>query len=413
MELMTSRERVLASISHKPFDRAPIDLGSTIMTGIMASALTALREKLGLGGTVRIHEIFQMLGEVEMDVVERLGVDVLPVSMLKGFFDIKREHYKPFRLFSGEEVLVPGQFNICTGSDGQWMLHEGGDATRPIVAKMPQGGYYFDAMHEMTQRMDFAPPPLSEIAARYNCLNDEELDYLGQRARWVRENTDKAAVLEAVGATGLSHVGSLTEFLMLMATDVGYVKEMLELESLCAVENLKLLKQAVGDMVDVVVIDGFDYGTQKAELFSPDIFREIFMPAYRRQCDWVHANTCWKTWKHSCGSIAAILPMLIDAGIDIINPVQCSAAGMDAETLKNRFGRNVVFWGGGSDTQKTLPFGTPDEVRREVIQQIKTLGKGGGFVFCAVHNIQAKTPVENIVAAYETAKTVELNTLDK
>ncbi|HEY5139796.1 MAG TPA: hypothetical protein VIJ25_10840, partial [Methylococcales bacterium] len=245
--MMTSRERVLASINHRCPDRTPIDLGSTIMTGIMATALDALRKRLGLDGKVRVHEIFQMLGEVEMDIVEAFGVDVLPVTKRTGFFNIKRENYKPCTLFDGTNVMVPGDFNVETGNDGRWIFHESGERAMPIVAVMPKGGYYFDVLHEMTNRPDFVPPPIEDIGRQYNSLTDEELNHLSERALWIRRNTDKAAVIETVGATGISGVGSLTEFLVLLMTEKNYVMELLDKESQYTIENMKLLWQAVGD----------------------------------------------------------------------------------------------------------------------------------------------------------------------
>jgi len=160
----------------------------------------------------------------------------------------------------------------------------------------------------------------------------------------------------------------------------------------------------VGDRVTAVFITGTDFGTQAGPFISPNSYRRLYQPFHRRVNDWVHAHTTWKTFIHSCGSIVALLPDIVDAGFDILNPVQCSAAGMDPRTLKDRFGERIAFWGGGVDTQRTLPFGTPEEVRREVRKRIAIFGRGGGFVFNTVHNVQANTPVENIVALYEAVQ---------
>jgi uroporphyrinogen-III decarboxylase len=153
-----------------------------------------------------------------------------------------------------------------------------------------------------------------------------------------------------------------------------------------------------------VFITGTDFGTQNGPFISPASYRRLYQPFHRRVNDWVHEHTTWKTFCHSCGSIVALLPDLIDAGFDILNPVQCSAAGMDPQTLKDTFGERITFWGGGVDTQKTLPFGTPAEVREEVRQRIEVFGRGGGFVFNTVHNVQANTPAENLVALYEAVR---------
>ena len=162
---------------------------------------------------------------------------------------------------------------------------------------------------------------------------------------------------------------------------------------------------AIGDRADIVGIDGQDFGSQRGELFSPELFEEVYYPHYKAVNAWVHEHTTWKTWQHTCGSVRKILPMLVESGLDAIDPVQCSAEGMDPVWLKRTFGDKITFWGGGVDTQRTLPFGSTDEVRREVAERVQVFGKGGGFVFDPVHNVQHSTPPENIAAAYEIAAT--------
>ena len=160
----------------------------------------------------------------------------------------------------------------------------------------------------------------------------------------------------------------------------------------------------MGDRVTALFITGTDFGTQTGPFISCPSYQKLFMPFHRKVNDWVHAHTPWKTFIHSCGSIMALLPEMVAAGFDILNPVQCSAAGMDPVALKEKFGEKITFWGGGVDTQRTLPFGTPEEVRREVRQRIEILGRGGGFVFNTVHNVQANTPAENLMALYEAVR---------
>jgi uroporphyrinogen-III decarboxylase len=160
----------------------------------------------------------------------------------------------------------------------------------------------------------------------------------------------------------------------------------------------------VGDRIAVIFISGTDFGTQRGEFISPDLYRELYLPFHKQINNWVHANTNWKTFFHTCGSIYHLIPSFIEAGVDVLNPVQCSAANMEPHRLKQEFGDKVVFWGGGVDTQKTLPFGTPDEVRQEVAERIRIFAPGGGYVFNSIHNIQAKTPVENVLAMFESAR---------
>jgi hypothetical protein len=399
-----SRERVLAALSHREPDRVPIDLGSNIMSGIMAHALDRLRRHLGLERRpVRVHEVFQMLGEVEMDVVERLGADILPVEPLVQFFGLRRESWKPWRLWDGTDVLVPGQFDVEIDSEGGWLLHTAGDRANPVEGRMPRDGFYFDMPALTESRPDWRPPSLAE-ARKEHVLGTEELEFMQARAEHLRRTTDKALLLGAWDTTGLAWVGSIPDFLMLMLAEKAYVKDLFTVRTEVAIENLEKLKAHLGDSVDIIGMEGNDFGAQNAELVSPELFEELCIPFFREQNDWVHRNTAWKTWYHCCGSITRILPMLIDSGVDVINPVQTSAAGMDPAWLKERFGGSVVLWGGGVDTQRTLPFASPEEVAAEVRERIRILAPGGGFVFNPIHNIQQGTPPENIAAAYEAAR---------
>jgi uroporphyrinogen-III decarboxylase len=168
--------------------------------------------------------------------------------------------------------------------------------------------------------------------------------------------------------------------------------------------NLEKLHRIAGDRLAVIRVTGTDFGQQRGPFVSPQTYRDLFKPFHKRVNDWVHQHTNWKTFIHSCGSIRALLEDFIDAGFDILNPVQCSATGMNPGELKQDFGDRIVFWGGGVDTQRTLPFGTPVEVRREVRERIKALAPGGGLVFTPIHNVQARTPVENLLAMYETVR---------
>ena len=403
---MTSRERVLKALNFEEPDRVPVDLGGTLMTGIMAQALDRLRKHLGVDNRpVKVYEVFQMLGEVEADVVERLGVDVLPVEPPVQFFGLRRENYKPWKLWDGTEVCVPGQFDVEVDAAGDYLMHDEGDAGKPVVARMPSNGFYFD-MPSMTEtHFDFEPPPLDE-AEKENHLSTEELEFLQARAEKLRKETDKALLLGCWGQMGLGGVGSIPDFLMLLAMDQGYVRDLFAIRTETAIGNLEKLKRYLGDSIDIVGLDGSDYGSQKSELFSPDWFADLYAPGLTEQNDWVHENTNWKTWQHSCGSVPRLLPILVDTHLDIINPVQCSAAGMEASWLKQQFGRDLVFWGGGVDTQRTLPFGTTQEVIEEVTERVEVFAPGGGFVFNPVHNVQHGTPPENILAAYDTAREV-------
>ena len=268
---------------------------------------------------------------------------------------------------------------------------------------MPKDGYYFDRIGFTEMHTDFEPPSLDEVRETATRFTDDELDWMCERAWSLRQETDKALLLGPWGAVGLGGVGSMPDFLCLLATDRSYVKELIDLRAELLIKTLSSLWDAIGEDADIIGVDGQDFGSQRGELFSPSIFEDLYLPNYCRVNEWVHEHTTWKTWLHTCGSVAKLLPMFVESGLDIINPVQCSAEGMDPKWLKESFGDRLTFWGGGVDTQKTLPFGTPDEVRREVSARLQALAPGGGFVFNPVHNVQHGTPPENVVAAYDTA----------
>ena len=199
-------------------------------------------------------------------------------------------------------------------------------------------------------------------------------------------------------------VRDIAQWYMTLSTDPDFVMELFDRQVEIAIKNLTRLHEIAGDVIDVVVVCGTDFGTQESTFCSRSTFDEVWVPRYRAINDWIHTNTAWKTFKHSCGAIESLMPDMIAAGFDIINPVQCSAKGMEAKVLKERYGDQITFWGGGVNTQKTLPFGTPEEVRSEVLERCETFAPGGGFVFNTIHNVQACTPTANIVAMMDAVR---------
>ena len=177
-----------------------------------------------------------------------------------------------------------------------------------------------------------------------------------------------------------------------------YIYEVYERQTDIAMENLPKVKEAVGDCVDIIYLTGTDFGAQLGPLYSPEMFRDIYKPHYKRICDWIHNNTIWKTMIHTCGGNRPLIKEFIESGFDILNPVQTSAKGMAPVELKEEFSDKIVFHGGGVETQSTLPHGTPEEVYNEVTDRIRIFNKGGGFIFNTIHNIQSDVPVENIMA---------------
>jgi uroporphyrinogen-III decarboxylase len=277
---------------------------------------------------------------------------------------------------------------------------------------MPATGYFFDSIVRQ-EEIDEEHLKVEDNLEEFGPMTQAEEAYWREQAEFFR-GSDRAVVTHLNG-TSLGDIAlvpapflkktkgvrDIAQWYMTVATDPDFVMELFDRQVEIALGNLAKLWEIAGSVIDVVVVCGTDFGTQESTFCSRGTFDTIWQPRYRRINDWIHQHTSWKTFKHSCGAIESFIPNFIDAGFDIINPVQCSAKGMDAKLLKERHGDQVTFWGGGVNTQKTLPFGTPDEVRTEVLERCGTFSPGGGFVFNAIHNVQALSPTENVVAMIE------------
>jgi uroporphyrinogen-III decarboxylase len=416
MKTMTSRERVRAAIQHRAPDRVPLDLGSTPVTGIHVSTYARLREALGFPKTrVKVGEPFQMLAELEPEVANRIGVDTVGVQLPSTLFGFPNKDWKPFDLFDGTPALVSEYFRVTRNADGDLLIHPQGDWTAPPSGRMPKDGDFFDAIVRQEPDAEEHLDPREFAEQQISRYTDEELAHLQRRADDLYRHTDKAlvgcwfqgglgdiALVPGLWVARPKGIRDPQRWYEMLAEKPEYAREIFALQTEVALENLALYRQAVGDKIEVIVMSGTDFGTQRGPFCSPQMYRELWKPFHKRLNDWVHTHTPWKTFYHSCGSVVAILEDFIEAGVDILNPVQCSAAGMDAQGLKDKYGHRLVFWGGGVNTQQTLPFGTPDEVRREVAERIRIFGRGGGYVFNTIHNLQARTPTENALALFET-----------
>ena len=416
---MNSRERVQLALDHQEPDRVPLDLGASAVTGIHVSSLYLLRQALGLdapGMPVKVIEPYQMLGEVAPDLMDALGVDVVGLIAKKTLFGFENEGWKPWTTFDGTPVLVPEGFNTDPEPNGDLLLYPEGDRSVPPSGRMPNEGWYFDSIIRQPP-VDDDHLDVEDNLEEFAPLSDEDLAYFQREALRLYDQTDKAILanfggtafgdIALVPAPWLKHpkgIRDVAEWYISTAIRRDYVYEVFERQCDLGLANLERLHHAIGDRVSAVFVTGTDFGTQKGPFISTRSYRDLYMPFHRRVNDWVHAHTAWKTFIHTCGSIVALLPDLIEAGFDILNPVQCSAAGMDPATLKRGFGQRITFWGGGVDTQRTLPFGTAGEVRREVRDRIRTFGPGGGFIFNTIHNIQARVPPENLLALFETVR---------
>ncbi|MBW7995502.1 MAG: hypothetical protein FVQ81_02800 [Candidatus Glassbacteria bacterium] len=400
---MNSRERVRAALEFREPDRVPVDLGGSNSSGIAAAAYAALKGHLGItDGQVVVHDVAQMLATVEDPVRERLGIDVVGLpnhgAGWGGDWNVDNDKgYRPWTIPGGPAVQVPRAMRTESAPDGSTVLI--GSHGRP-VARMPAGGHYFDPLPDppgqvVPEPEDFTLPAM---------LSDEAYEYYHAAAKELYLNTDCAVLGAAVGY-GLFNLsaGGLENWLCAILDNPARVGAILDRAVECNIPLIERYNQAAGPYVEAVVFSD-DLGTQNAEWLSPEVFEELFAPRYKRLFDWIHRHTDLKVFFHCCGSISSLIEILIGCGVDILNPVQTSAAGMDPRRLKERFGGRVVFWGGGVDTQHFLPYASPAEIETHVAERISIFAPGGGFVFNPVHNIQAGVSPECITACFDAAR---------
>jgi hypothetical protein len=394
----------------------PLDLGSSSVTGIHAAAYRRLKQLLGVdGGAVKIADPFQMLAEVEDPVKKMLGVDTCGLPLPATVFGFRNQGEKPWMMPDGTEVLMADGFVSDTDDQGNVFVYPRGDRNAAPSGKMPKEGYYFDPVIRQKPISEKQLDAEKWVRQSFSEYTDEDLRFLETASVRLYEQTDYGIVGNFCDG-GLGDIGIVPgpnvvdpegvrdpeEWYVSLLTRKNYIAEIFELQTELALKNLRLYHQASGDRVDIIDVSETDFGGQRALLFSADIFRELFKPRFAAINSWIHDNTSWKIFYHSCGSIAELMEDLIEIGVDILNPVQYSAQGMELRRLKQSYGDRIVFWGGGIDTQHVLPFGTPEQVREEIIENLRTLSPGGGFVFSAVHNIQANVPTGNIQALFDT-----------
>ena len=412
---MNSKDRVLASLNHQQHDKVAVDFGGTPVTGIHVLALENLRKHYGLEHKpIVVKEPYQMLGEIDEELMKILGVDVIGLSPSNNMFGIKNHgELKEFKTFWGQTVLVPKDFNTTIDNNGDLLIYPEGDTSVAPCAKMPKSSYFFDAVIRQ-EPIDDATLKVEDNLEEFNPISEEDLTYWKNEIEKVKES-DKA-IIANMGGTAFGDIAlvpglnlknpkgirDIAEWYMSVIMRPDYVRGIFETQSEIAIENLKKFHAIVGSHIDAIFLCGTDFGTQDSQFCGVDTLEEMYLPYYKKLNDWIHTNTNWKTFKHSCGAIEPFMQSFIDAGFDIINPVQINAAGMDPRHLKETYGKNITFWGGGVDTQKVLAFGSTDDVRKQVFAECDILSKDGGFVFNTVHNIQANVPTENIVTMLDT-----------
>ncbi len=403
---MTGRERVLASLDHREPDRAPIDLSGHRSSGISAVAYPKLRAALGLPPRVpHVYDPVQQLAIVDDDVLDLLGVDTVELGRA---FARSEAHWVDWELPDGTPCRMPKWAAPEREGEG-WVIRS---ATGRAIARMPDGAYYFEQVHwpfADGDDLEAIPTAMGEcmwtaVASPPGPLVDgpggEVL--LHEGAQRLRDATDRAVI--GLFGGNLLELGSflygIDGFLAMLAGEPERAEAFLDRILAMHLDNLEHFLGTVGDHIDVILF-GDDLGGTGGPLISPAMYRSVFAPRHAQLWQQAKRLADVKVMLPCCGGVRALLPTMIEAGLDAINPVQISCRGMDPAELKREFGRDLTFWGGGCDTTRVLPRGTPDQVRDHVRELARVWAPGGGWVFQQVHNILPEVPVANLVAMYE------------
>lgn len=401
---MNSRERLLLSINHKQPDKVPIDLGSSTVTGISAIAYNNLKKYLKIEKPTRVFDVVQQLANVDMEIIDLIGVDAFDINRLS----VDNKDWYGIKLADGSIAEYPSWFRPIKANDGSWYTI---DEDGTLLSKMAAGASSFDQMYfpyengypENFNNIKKALKKISWLA--YSHASNLNATELRKNLLKLRKSTAKALVMS--GGVKLLELGffirRMDNFLMDLMTDQEKISEMLDILVEMHLAGLEKKCNTVGDIVDVIRF-GDDLGMTSGPFMDLNTFQKILKPRYKILCDYVKQHSQMKIFFHSCGSIKQFLPDLIEVGFDIINPVQTNCYQMDLLTLKNEFGKDITFWGGGVDTSHVISSGTPEEVRNDVLTRCEILSKNGGFVFAPVHNILSEVPPQNILATYNAVR---------
>jgi uroporphyrinogen decarboxylase len=411
--MTTSRERVLAAISHKEPDRVPIDLGATPSSGISAIAYSNLVKHLNRPEfPVWIYDAVQQLAQPDMAILDQFGVDVLDIGRM---FNDQPSDWSPITMANGANAFYPKGFRPTRMPDGSYQTYDS-DGKR-MLSRMPVGATFFDQTY--FPYVDGYPDSYDNLDAEMGRIMwardaHSPWDHAGDPDFWqkLRENTlklrastDKALLV--VCGCNLFEWGTflrrMDNFLMDLMCDPYNVEKLLDQLLIRHLATLEKVCKAVGDIVDIIRF-GDDLGMTQGPFMDVEIYRELFKPRHKILCDYVKTHSKMHTFIHSCGSISLLMPDMIEAGIEIFNPVQTNAWNMAPDFLKKEFGKDCTFWGGGIETVGTLNIGTPQKIRDQVFERLEIFSKGGGFVFNTVHNILPDVPPENIVAMFEAVR---------
>lgn len=411
--VMNSRERVLAAIAHKQPDQVPVDLGSTPSSGISAIAYSNLLKAIGRTDLpVQIYDVVQQLAQPDMSIIDRFGVDVLDIGRA---FNTEEKDWHETILANGDKAFYPIHFNPVKQADGSYHCYD--EDGKRLLALMPQGATFFDQSYF---------PYINGFPENYDTLDEEmgrvlwsryvhspwdhtqDPDFwktLREKTLQLRASTDKALMI--VCGCNLFEWGTflrrMDNFLMDLLCEPDQVARMLDQLLERHLATLAKVCDSVGDIVDIIRF-GDDLGMTSGPFMDVDTYRSLFKPRHKQLCDYVKTHSQMHTFIHSCGSISSLMPDLIEAGIEIFNPVQTNARQMEPEFLKKEFGQDCTFWGGGVETVGALNNGTLEQVREQVLERLEIMSAGGGFVFNTVHNILPDVPPQNILAMFDAVK---------
>jgi uroporphyrinogen decarboxylase len=405
---MNSRGRILSAINHKQPDRIPVDLGATPSSGISAVAYHNLIKFLGLNLKNHVYDVVQEVTQPELELLEFFRIDVLDIGR---YFNNYDSYWQQLELIKGVPALYPKWFNPQRQPDGSWLAP---GPTGELIGKMPAGATFFDQI--IFPYIDGYPANYDKLGfdmsrvswggfgfPPYDRMNEKDFwKVLREKIEEERSKTEKALLI-GVGCNLFewgTFLRRIDNFLMDLFLDPGNVHKLLDKLLERHMDFLSKICNSVGDIVEIIKF-GDDLGTNNGPFMPPEVYDEFFKPRHKIMCDYVKANSSAHTMLHCCGGIYELIPGLIEAGFEILNPVQINAHRMEPDRLKNEFGHELTFWGGGVNTQSVLNRATPKEVKDHVRRNIEIFSKGGGFVFNTVHNILPDVPPENIIAMFE------------
>lgn len=416
---MTGKEKLIETLHHRDCGRIAFDLGATKATGISASLLYRLRKMYGRDEPVKVYDTFQMLGLVDEKDAEMFGIDVLGIWSDMTVFGYRNDEWRSWTLPDGTPGLI-GKNACITEKNRKLYMHPQGDPQAAPSGCLPlDGGHYFDYMIRQEEYDEDDLNGLEDYREQLEVMtiDDATLDFYRRQAEHFYNNSPCGIVLNAeyanFGSTSQISGGyvkrtpgirNLSEYMLAQSMYPEYLEEIFGAWADLCIRNLKLLYQAVGDKAQAVFLSGTDFGSQHTELMSKTMFEELYMPFYKKVNGWVHENTGWKTVNHTCGSLIHLLDDFVEMGLDCLNPIQISADHMDPKALKEKYNKKLTFWGAAVDGQTTMAHGTPDDVEKQLRENVEILRPDGGFVCSIVHNLQSSYDLKNVTRIFDVLK---------